>query len=203
MEIEFEDKELREMSDIGVAEWFHKRFPSGASLHWWVSTFESLETSLSPVRDVPSEKRRERLVVGMQLLTLAVQEGEIETSLGAYWLIRFAALSLRFDPPMDELPDQLTPDGAAKWAIDNMPLSREQALADSAEREAQYENPPKDFYAPVDVTGEVPEFAPDTRFAALRETEMILSALVWISGHLSDTDTRGKVQEWLDIRQSL
>ncbi|MEU4357397.1 hypothetical protein [Streptomyces virginiae] len=122
--------------------------------------------------------------------------------MGAYWILRLAAIALRFTPPVAGLPEILTPDGAAEWAVNRIPLSREQALAESETRKAEYLAAGEDFFAPVGqaipLSGEV-----GVRFSELHDVELILSALPWVSSAVVSGEVSRDVDAWLEIRDQL
>ncbi|MGV9384671.1 hypothetical protein ACWDRB_53270 [Nonomuraea sp. NPDC003707] len=195
--------ELRGVPLADLPEWVSGRFPEGASPQWWLSVFESIEIGVSPFQQVAPDQRKEDFELGATVVTVAVDRGDISPSLGAYWLLRLAAMALRINPPVNELPEVLTPDGSAEWALEHMPLSREQAVADARGRRAEYDAADDDFYEPVGVESQSADFQPDHRFSALQEVEMILFALPWVSSKVTDPQISAEVQEWLDTRALL
>lgn len=122
--------------------------------------------------------------------------------MGAYWMLRLAAIALRYDPPVADLPEVVTPGGAAEWALNRMPVSREQEIADSKIRKAEHLAAREGYYAPVGrvlpASGEV-----DVRFSALQDVELILSALPWISSAVTNGKVSRDVAAWLEIRDQL
>lgn len=199
------DSDLREIRSIPIdriSDWIHRRFPGGTFPQWWLAIFESLETSVSPLRDVTSSQRRRDFEVGVEIVRLSVAVGGIRPLMGAYWILRLAAIALRFDPPVANLPEILTPNGASEWALNRIPLSREQALADSETRKAEHLAAGKDFYAPVGqalpLSGEA-----GVRFSALQDIELILSALPWVSYAVTSRNVSHDVDAWLEIRDRL
>jgi hypothetical protein len=202
MGVESDVREIRSIQVDGISDWIHRRFPDGSSPQWWLAVFESLETSVSPLRDVASSQRRRDFEVSVEVVRLAAAVGGIRQPMGAYWMLRLAAIALRIDPPVADLPEILTPDGAAEWALNRIPLSREQALADSDTRNAEYLAAGEDFYAPVGqalpVIGGV-----DVRFSALQDVELILSALPWVASAVASREVRRDVDAWLEIRDQL
>ncbi|TDC41442.1 hypothetical protein [Micromonospora sp. KC213] len=198
-----EDSDLREMRGVlrgQLADWVSRRFPDGTSPQWWLSIFESLEVSASPFREVTPERRAEDLNLAAEAILLAVKLGGVRAAIGAYWMLRIAALALRFDPPVPGLPRILTPDGSAGWALQQIPLTRERAIAESETRRVEYLNPGEGFYAPVG--GEV-TLAGEVAFSELQDVELILSALPWVCSHLKDKEIESNVRSWLEIRGNL
>ncbi|TMR08209.1 hypothetical protein ETD86_48765 [Nonomuraea turkmeniaca] len=195
--------ELRSVPLADLPEWVGSRFPEGAPPQWWLSVFESIEIGVSPFQKVAPDQRKEDFELGATAVTVAVDRGDISPSLGAYWLLRLAAMALRINPPVNKLPEVLTPDGSAEWALEHLSLSREQAVADARGRRAEYDAADDDFYAPVGVESQPADFQPDHQFSALHEVEMILGALPWVSSKVTDPRISAEVQEWLDTRALL
>ncbi|TDC38473.1 hypothetical protein E1211_06985 [Micromonospora sp. 15K316] len=177
-----------------------RRFPDGTSPQWWLSIFESLENSANPFRDVTPGRRTKDLNLAAEVILLAVELGGVRAAIGAYWMLRIAALALRFKPPISELPQILTPDGSAEWALRQIPLTREHAIAASENRRADYLNAGEGFYAPV--FGEV-ALAGEVAFPELQDVELILSALPWVFSHVEDEGVESKIRSWLEIGGAL
>ena len=99
-------------------------------------------------------------------------------------------------------PELLSAAGSVRWALDSLPVSREEAIACARERAERYEMAADDFYAPAG--GRLgARGAPDPSFALLHEVELVLSALEWIDLSRLDEDLRGAVDAWLSIRGEL
>ncbi|MFC8504970.1 hypothetical protein ACFU3J_00775 [Streptomyces sp. NPDC057411] len=197
------DSDLREMRSVlkgQLADWVSSRFPDGTSPQWWLSIFESLEVSASPFREVTPDRRTEDLNLAVEAILLAVKLGGVRAAIGAYWMLRIAALALRFDHPISGIPQILTPDGSAEWALHQIPLTRERAIAESETRRDEYLNGGEGFYAPVGgevtLTGEV-------AFSELQDVELILSALPWVCSHVKDKGIEREIRSWLEIQGDL
>ncbi|MFC9812600.1 hypothetical protein ACFVJM_11115 [Streptomyces virginiae] len=197
------DSDLREMRGVPkgqLADWVSSRFPDGTSPQWWLSILESLEVSASPFREVTPDRRAEDLKFAAEAILLAVKLGGIRAAIGAYWMLRIAALALRFDPPVSGLPKILTPDGSAEWALQQIPLKRERVIAESETRRDEYLNAGEGFYAPVGgevtLTGEV-------AFSGLQDVELILSTLPWVCSHVKDKGIEHEIRSWLEIQGDL
>lgn len=185
-----------------LASWIGARFLGAAPAQWWGSIFDSIESSVSRFRDISAGQRRDAFELGAQLIVLSGELGGVPKALVAYWNLRLAALALRFDPPIDGLVQQVTPDGAARMAIDSMPTSQEEAVRYAVERSAEYEVAGDDFYAPVGVAPQQWP-APGPRNRMLQDIERTLSALQWVEGSLLDDQLRAEVVAWLNIRHVL
>ncbi len=197
------DSDLREMRGVPegqLADWVSRRFPDGTSPQWWLSIFESLEVSATPFRDMAPKRRTEDLNLAAEAILLAVNLGGVRAAIGAYWMLRIAALALRFDPPVPGLHQLLTPDGSAEWALQQIPLTRERAIAESETRKVEYLNAGEGFYAPV--CGEV-TLAGEVAFSGLQDVELILSALPWVRSHVQDKEIESGIRSWLEIQSDL
>ncbi|MEO3778474.1 hypothetical protein ABGB16_16815 [Micromonospora sp. B11E3] len=200
MRVDHDLREMRGLPEGRLADWVTHRFPGGTSPQWWLSIFESLEVSATPFRKMVPNRRAEDLNFAAEAIKLAVELGGVRAAIGAYWMLRFAALALRFDPPISGLPEILSPDGSAEWALRQIPLKRECAIEQSEIRKVEYLTAGDGFYAPlgggVNPLGEV-------KFSALQDVELILSALPWVSLHVKDEVICGEIRYWMEIRGSL
>ncbi|WNV89006.1 hypothetical protein [Umezawaea sp. Da 62-37] len=199
------DSDLHEIRGIPVgeiSEWIGRRFPDETFPQWWMAIFESLEISLSPLRDVAPEWRLRDFTVGAEIVKLAVTTGGVRPSMGVYWLLRLATIARRFEPPIVDLPALIMPDGAMEWALNAMPFSRERALEESVIRKAEYLTAGDEFYAPVGKVFAVNN-AEDVKFSALQDVELILSALPWVYPGVLNGNLRREVDAWLEIGRQL
>lgn len=194
--------ELRTIPVDSLRDWVNIRFPDRISPQWWVSVFELIEIAVSPLRNVDRSSRISDLRLGAEAVTLAVERGDFDAPDGAYWLLRLAATALELDLHIDELPNSLTPDGATAWALEQLPLSRDAAVAAARVRREQYLAADENFFAPIGVPYKPPE-RPDLEIQALIGVERILSALPWVADFVRDPQIRREVQAWLAIRNSL
>ncbi|WP_131742947.1 hypothetical protein [Actinomadura roseirufa] len=195
------DSDLREMRGVvegQLADWVSRRFPDGTSPQWWLSIFESLEISATPFREVTADRRAEDLNLAAESILLAVKLGGVRAAIGAYWMLRIAALALRVEPPVSGLPQILTPDGSAEWALQQIPLTRERAIAELETRRAEYLNADEEFYAPV--CGEV-TLADEVAFSRLQDVELILSAFPWVCSRVENKEIESEIRSWLEIKR--
>ncbi|MER5933034.1 hypothetical protein [Streptomyces sp. NPDC002054] len=159
-----------------------------------------MEVSATPFREMAPNRRAEDLSLAAEAILLAVRLGGVRAAVGAYWMLRIAALALRFDPPVSHLPQILTPDGSIEWALRQIPLTRERAIAESEIRRGEYLSANEGFYAPVGgevtLTGEV-------AFSALQDVELVLSALPWVCSHVKDKEIESEIRSWLEIKGDL
>lgn len=200
MGVESDLREMRAVPGRQLADWVSRRFPDGTSPQWWLSVFESLENSASPFRDVTPGRRTKDLNLAAEAILLAVDLEGVRAAIGAYWMLRIAALALRFKPPISGLTQILTPDGSAEWALQQLPLTRERAITESEKRRTDYLSADEGFYAPVCgeaiVVGEV-------AFPGLQDVELILSALPWVVSHVEDKGVESEIRSWLEIGGAL
>lgn len=195
--------ELRAISVDLLGAWVSARYPDRVPAQWWRAVFESIETAVSPLRDVDQSQQISDLWLGVEAVTLAVARRDIDVSAGAYWLLRLAAAALRLDLHTDELPNVLTPDGATAWALEKLPLSRDAAVAALRVRKEQYLVADESFFAPTGVSHKAVEYQPDSATLALIDVERILSALPWVKDFVRDPRLRHEVQAWLAIEGRL
>jgi hypothetical protein len=155
------------------------------------------------LKNVDNHQRISELRLGAKAVILAVERLDIEASLGAYWLLRLATAALRLDLPVSELPAVLTPDGSAAWALERVPLSRDQAVATAQVRRNLYADADESFFAPIGVPYDLGGGEPDPQALALRGTERILSALPWVADLVVDPIIRREIEAWLVIEGQL
>lgn len=203
METQSELQELRLIPLDSLDEWLRARFPRRVSPQWWQALFESVESAVSPLRNVDRSQRISDLKLSAVAAILAVERHDIDASLGAYWLLRLAAAAVRLDLSASESPVVLTPDGSAAWALEHVPLSREEAVAAAQSRRGQYLAADESFFAPVGSPYDSVSREPDAQASALMGVERILSALPWIADHLTNPEIRREVQAWLAIEGQL
>ncbi|MET9572021.1 hypothetical protein ACFYNW_31700 [Streptomyces virginiae] len=193
-------REIRGLPEGQLADWVTRRFPGGTSPQWWLSIFECLEASSTPLREATPSQRADDLNLAAEVILLAVELEGVRAAIGAYWMLRIAALSLRFDPVVSGLPSILTPDGSVEWALQQIPLTRERAITEAEIRKGEYLNAGEDFYAPVG--GEVTP-VDEVAFSGLHDVELILSALPWVCSHVEDEKTESEIRSWLEIQGDL
>ena len=155
--------ELRAIPIESLRDWVISRFPDGASPYWWRAVFELIETAVSPLRTVDRSARISDLRLGAEAVTLAVERRDIDAATGAFWLLRLAAAALRLDLHVDEVPNFLTPDGAAAWTLAQFPLSREAAVAESRVWMEECLAADESFFAPAGVSNQSYRYEPDPR----------------------------------------
>jgi hypothetical protein len=175
--------------------WLNER-PS-AFLQWWAGVLESVELRTHVARGESAEVRREMYNAGARLLIAGAARGEIPSWYRAYWQLRFAAgASSETFSGLDEV---LTPDGAVRWTLDNMPLSRDETIRYREERDILL-NEADQFQ--VQLTSDHPESwrEPPVNIAVLQGVEKVLSALKWIDLSRLDERLRVEVEPWLHIR---
>jgi hypothetical protein len=115
----------------------------------------------------------------------------------AYWQLRLAVGAARGDPPLPGLDETLTLSGAVRWALDNMPASRDEAIAYQRELDAIPDDPPGTPLRPPSGSWG----PPPPHIATLQGVTTVLGALGWIDLSQLDESARAQVQAWLGIRR--
>ncbi|MCZ4120795.1 hypothetical protein [Streptomyces sp. H39-S7] len=195
-------RQIQQLSHEQLASWLDARFPASAPVQWWGAIFEEIEPGGNQFRDIPTGRRRDIFGLGGQLIGVASERGEVSPALAAYWFLRLSALALKSSPKIAGLPELITPEGAAKWALSIMPISREEVVEYAEERAAAHQRADDGFYAPVGVGAPLWE-EPDPHISKLQDVERILSALEWVENSLVDEELHAEVEAWLSIRPRL
>jgi hypothetical protein len=197
------DADLQEIRSLGgrdLSVWLDAHPAAVASQQWWWSISESVEISASFVRNMPAEERRDRLNVGARLLVIGSERDEVPVPVVAYWQLRLAVGVIRARLEDPGLAETLTVAGAVRWALDNMPGSREEIVSYGRERAALYRAADDSFCArPASFDG----LKPDAHTKVLQDAEMVLAALEWVDLSLLDEGLRGEAESWLEIRSDL
>jgi hypothetical protein len=194
--------DLLSTSPERVKDWIDDRFPGAAPPQWWQAAFESAETDLSPLKAADQSARSDALQRAAELVVLSVDRG-VESAAAAYWILRFAASALRIKSAVNAVPDLLTPDGSVAWALEQIPLSREAAIRAARARRDEHRRAGDSFYAPVGTPFDSTSFRDDMAQSALVSVERVLTALAWISDHVSDPRLRHETEEWLLVKEQL
>ncbi|MFI5643408.1 hypothetical protein [Kitasatospora sp. NPDC051705] len=199
---EQEYRELRQLPRNERRSWVRGMFPEGAPPQWWLSMVESAELGVSPMRELPADQYRENFEFAVSLLDLALDEGGLSPCHCAYWMVRIAATSLRFRTQIDHLPEVVTPDGAARIALERIPLSREEALAAANRRRDDLGRGEDRFYVPGDDLSDARHQATE-EIRLLQEVERVLSSLEWIADRIIDEQLSREIQSWLNLRSMM
>ncbi|MEU5693040.1 hypothetical protein [Actinosynnema sp. NPDC020468] len=150
------------------------------------------EHDLSTLRPFSVEQRREHVEFAAALLALACEEGAFTACQTAARTIRVAKIALSYDPPVDGLPESATPDGAARFGLRSLPLSREEALASAEKRREESEDDPEAAEA-LDRAG----------WEALQDIDLVLVKLPWIVDRILDRELADEVRSWIELRPQL
>jgi hypothetical protein len=132
-------RDIQLLSTKNLTEWIERHFPEGAPISWWVAIFEMFESSLSPTRTPAMPERKKYFESSLRFIMLSADRNDLSPELTSYWLLRLTALGLR-EPTVAALPTLLTPDGAAKWTLAKMSISREIATQYAVRRDAMLDN---------------------------------------------------------------
>lgn len=183
--------------------WLDGRALLDGSVQWWWSILEAFETRASGLRGLPADQRLELLGAAARLLGVGAEQGPMGRSLVAYWQLRLAVGAARGEKRLVGLPAVLTLDGAVRWALANMPASREEIIDCARERAARYREAGEGFYAGADMDFSALVGMENPRLTLLQNAERVLSALEWIDPSRVDEDLRVELGSWLSIRPHL
>ncbi|MGI5213785.1 hypothetical protein [Plantactinospora sp. CA-290183] len=180
---------LRNLPPDERAGWIRSTYPAGTGIQWWFSVLGSAETEVSArlVRGEPADA--DPFAFAVSIVELGTTMGEVDPPHAAYWLVRFAAMALRFDTPPPGLPDEVTPDGSARAAIAAIPLTEEEALK-AAERRS------REFREGIDGPA-------DEETRALQDLERVVSSLDRVRGHVTDPGLTARIDRWLEVYERL
>lgn len=195
-------RSIQSLRDRELSAWLDAYAAASASPQWWWGILESIESNASGLRSISPDQRSDLLGAGARLLASGGARGELSPSLVAYWQLRLAVVATRSDSGLPGLIETLTPEGAARWAVSNMPASREEIVGYARERASRYQDAGDDFYAPVGVACQNREQR-DPRIDVLQDVERVLSALAWIDSSRLEEALRAEVEAWLRIRSEL
>lgn len=190
-------QQLRRVAPDARPAWVRERFPGGASPQWWQAVLEEAELDVSSLRSLPHDRYRENAAVAVSLVELAEADGGVDACRAARWLLRLAAMALRVDPPVRDLPDAVTPDGAARLALDRLgPPERALDLAarvraDSAAGSDMWHRPGQ------------PVPAPDRDAVRLAGIRDLVASLASVVDRIGDDRLRADTMRWLDLLPGL
>lgn len=195
-------RSIQSLRDRELTAWLDAHAASSASPQWWWGILESIESNASGLRSISADQRSDLLGVGARLLTSGGARGELSPPLVAYWQLRLAVVATRSDCEVPGLVETLTPEGAARWAVSNMPASREEIIGYARERASRYQDADEDFYAPVGAASQN-WGQRDPHIDLLQDVERVLSALEWIDSSRLEGTLRTEVEAWLEIRSEM
>ncbi|MEV0345695.1 hypothetical protein AB0H88_08010 [Nonomuraea sp. NPDC050680] len=159
---------------------------------------EYAEVDVAPTKELSWNERRDNFQFAVSLLDLALEHGGMSACYSAYWMVRLAAVALRYGGHVQALPQVLTPNGVAQLVLERLPLSRDEALAEAGRRRTE----PEGGVDRVHIPGEDLSVGPsplDQRFRSLADIESVLPALTWVAGGISDEWLASEVRSWLDL----
>lgn len=195
-------REITEIRDSNLSTWFDAHPSAVAAPQWWWSMMEIVESRAIQPHPMSVGKRRDLLNAGARLLALGVDRGDVTQCLAAYWQLRFAASVLRLHLGVSGLTETVTPNGAVSWALHNMPVSREQAIAYAREQEAHDRELGDSLYErPVAGTGSWDKA--DPRVVALQCVPRIIDAFDRIDLSTLEGDLRAEAEAWLNVRSQI
>jgi hypothetical protein len=176
-----------------LGQWLGERFPGGVPIQWWGSVISSANSSVSPLLRLSPEEAVARFEFGARITLLSSARGEYPGGKSACGIIGLAIRALQYEPELDNLPDIVTPDGAASWALDSMPVSREQARDLSAQQDLELEKPESSDPSPLCFP--VPSM-PDHRWILLDHVREVNWALGQIADKVTDQVIVTEIYAW-------
>lgn len=162
--------------------------PRAESVQWWLALVEAAETE---VRHEMGEGRSavDALDFAVFLLESGARAGAVSACRKAYWFIRLSRAAIDFGLEPAILPDQLSPDGAARHALSSLPLTPDEAIALSRRLDAEFDKG-------VDRL-------PGTEDRALAETGLVLASLNWVYEAIADSSLAAEVLHWLQVYRKM
>lgn len=193
---------VRLLHDRDLSDWLDAHAVASAAPQWWWGILESVESSVSIFRHISADERSNLLGIGARLLSAGRSRGRLSPSSVAYWQLRIAVVAMRSDPKIPGLVETLTPEGAARWAVNNMPSTRDETIEYARERASHYRRAGNDFYAPIGAAFQG-KFQVDPHITILQDVEQILSVLEHVDSSRLENELRAEVEAWLGIRAEL
>lgn len=183
-------------------EWIVSTYPGGAPPQWWNALRKTAELSVSSASVTPLEQRYKFFERGLCLLEIAVRMGLITRAAGANQLLRMAYMATRLEHQLPELPPPLLPDGAVRYALDSIPISRTSAIKISDQSRVDSVSAGQDFCSRPDFAlGSAQQLKKGD--AVLMEIGLILEGLALIVTFVVDDELRREAKSWLDIQSRL
>jgi hypothetical protein len=193
--------ELRRLTARRQFDLVRTKVPRGAGPMWWLAVAEEVESRILSMARGTEPEHLDDLRFGVAWLRFAVSEGAVSPGLAAAGMVRLAALAARAPSPAG-LPDDVTPNGAARYALDNLPLSQPVALAVARQAQDEFAAGLAEFYQPGDdLFG--PSHKPDPEVEQLRELKRVVHYLAEIVDHIEDPHLAAEVRSWLNLDDQL
>jgi hypothetical protein len=162
-------------------DWIARTYPQGCGIQWWLSIVDSAE-SQARSRLRRGEPARAVFEFATSLLALGAADGTVDPVRHGYWLLRLSASAREFAVPEGEMPAEITPDIAARRALDAMPVGAADAV-DIGRRLDQ------DFRAGIDRP-------PDAESRAVGDVAFLVHALAWVRDAVTDPDLQRDIDLW-------
>ncbi|HEU5110835.1 MAG TPA: hypothetical protein VFT95_20030 [Micromonosporaceae bacterium] len=180
---ESEYSTLRSLSVADRPAWIEGRYPTGPGIQWWLSMVGSAETeAIACLRS--GESALDAFEFAVSLLERGTATGGVTRAWMAYWLMRLAALAIKFNVASDGLPEQLLPDKSAEIALTAIPVDLEAARP--MLRTLGAESP-----------GEA-DRAPNENDRVVAEIALIVPTLDWIREEVSNRELQRLIDLWRD-----
>jgi hypothetical protein len=162
-------------------------------MQWWGSVIDSANSSVSPLLRLSPEEAVARLEFGARITLLSSARGEYPNGKSVCGIIGLAIRAVQYEPGLDGLPDIVTPDGAASWALDSMPLSRERARDLSVQQDLELEKPESSDSVP---SGLPASSIPDRRWVLRDHVREVNWALEQIADKVTERTILAEVHAW-------
>jgi hypothetical protein len=176
-----------------LGQWLGERFPDGVPIQWWGSVIDSANSSVSHLLRLSPGEAVARFEFGARIALLSSARGEYPRGKSASSIIGLAIRALQYEPELDGLPDIVTPDGAASWALDSMPVSRERARDLSVQQDLDLEKPESNDSAPPRLPA---PSIPDRRWVLLDHVREVNWALGQIVDKVTDEVILAEIHAW-------
>ncbi|MFI7277071.1 hypothetical protein [Streptomyces sp. NPDC049879] len=149
---------------------------------------EVATSQVHPLRGLPSQDRTDGFTLGAAFVTVVRGDDEASRVRAGRWALRFADLAARPGPEDVTVPEELTPDGAVRLALDSLPWPPEGALREKTRWDAEAEE---------DGTHTPGETVSPRSPTAYSELPWMLANLQPVLPHVSDPELRARGEVWL------
>jgi hypothetical protein len=190
--------QLVKLDPVAWPGWVRAHCTSTPPAQWWLAIVDRAEADL----DAQTPEGRQGLMeFAASWITFAAESGGLPHYHAASRLCRLARLVRDRFPSLADLPEALTPDGAARRALTRVVLSPDRARAAAEHRRQELMVDENAWARPgVPVTEPPPA---DEELDQLQELEWLLDDLVPLADEIQDPGLAATVRRWLDLRGDL